>query len=137
MSTSAICAETQIPSVSAAKNVASPPSESITRNRPSWNENSWMSSRPIRKFGTERNSDGNARSAGPNGRGRYCAPNAMPKARTTATASAAVARTSVDGSTSRMRSDTGRLDRSDRPRSPIRNRDSEFHSWTSTGWSRP
>ena len=62
MSTSAICAETGMPSATAAKKVAQTLSASITRNRPSWNAKTWISTRPITKFGTDRNNDGKPRS---------------------------------------------------------------------------
>ncbi|MNE76365.1 hypothetical protein D3C80_1725960 [compost metagenome] len=47
------------------------------------------------------------------------------------------ARISVDGSTSAMRVATGRLERIDMPKSPVRNPDRDDHSCTRTGLSRP
>ena len=63
MRTCAIWADTGMPSATAAKKVATGASGSITENRLSWNAKTFSSSRPMTKFGTERNRAGTERSS--------------------------------------------------------------------------
>ena len=127
-----------MPSAIAAKRVAEKLSGEITRKRPSWKPKMWISTRPITKLGTDRNNEGKPRSKPwPNRLGTNWVPKAIATASSSATAKPADARTSVEGRTSAIRVVTGRLDRIDRPRSPVTKWDKDVHSWTRIGWSNP
>ena len=137
MSTCAICADTGMPSATAAKNVATGLSGSMTENRLSWKAKTFSSSRPITKFGTERNRAGTERSTCAARRGSTWVPYARAKARTRATPSADAARANVDGRASPTIVATGWLDLRETPRSPRTKRPSASTSCTQTGRSSP
>ena len=90
---------------------------SITRKRPSWKPKMWISTRPITKLGTDRNSDGKPRSKPwPNRLGRNWVPKAI-----TPPAAARPQSPRTPGSASRAgprrsAAITGRFDRIDRPK---------------------